>query len=105
MMLALFDPATDSVMEKVSVTAGGIFAAIYYAKEIFYPRKQSSQLDVNIVETLATKNELKEVERATKAEDAILHKRITDQGTNIQKTIAHIPHELMALLKNAGIIH
>ncbi len=101
-MLALFDPATDSVMEKVSVTAGGIFAAIYYAKEIFYPRKQSSQLDVNIVETLATKKELQDVECASIEEDKVLHKRITDQDRANNEKFQQLPMQIVTLLRNTG---
>jgi hypothetical protein len=99
MMLALFDPATDKSLETFSVTIGGLLAAVYYTKEIFW-RKDNKQLDVNIVETLATKSELQKLED----EDKILHGRITDQGMAFQRSLNDLPGQIVALLRNTGAI-
>ena len=38
MMLALFDPATDKSLSDLSLIAGGLLAAVYYGKEIFFKK-------------------------------------------------------------------
>ena len=104
MMLALFDAATDKSLSDISLILGGLMAAIYYGKEIFFPRKSVSPLDVNLVESLATKKELKEVEDDRKEEDRILHKRITDGRTQIDHTLRELPMQIVTLLRNTGTL-
>jgi len=43
MMLALFDPATDKSLTDISLIIGGLMAAVYYGKEIFFPRDKTPQ--------------------------------------------------------------
>jgi hypothetical protein len=40
-IFALFDPATDKAFETISVTIGGLLAAIWYGKQIFGKKEKS----------------------------------------------------------------
>lgn len=57
-LLALFDPATDKSLADISLIIGGLLAAVYYGKEIFFGRKKehvqisNQPLAVEIVEEL-----------------------------------------------------
>jgi len=101
-MLALFDPAADKTLETISVTIGGLLAAVYYGKEIFFPRQNPAVLDVRFVETLATKTDLANSVTKLELEDKVLHKRITDGRNDLDKTLRELPMQIVALLKNTG---
>lgn len=43
-LLALFDPATDKSLADISLIFGGLLAAVYYGKEIFFSKKEQVQI-------------------------------------------------------------
>lgn len=122
-LFALFDPATDAALEKFSLTIGGVLAAVWYAKQIFFgDGKQRVKVDqplaVTIVEEMHKRfaersefekhvvsntqrhaqlfNELDRIERA--ARDT-LDRRMTDLNEDRRQTLADLNSKLEEMRK------
>jgi hypothetical protein len=100
---SLTDIAPDWLRNMMLFVAA-LAATVYYIKEIFFGPKAPEQMNMKVVETLATKQELEKVETASKKEDAILHGRITDQAKEFNKSINELPMQIVTLLRNTGAI-
>lgn len=91
-LLALFDPATDKALADISLILGGLLAAVYYGKEIFFskgkehvqisPQPLAIQLVEELHEQFASKKAFEE-----------LAKNNTERHSQIFNTINRVERE------------
>jgi hypothetical protein len=92
MLLALFDPATDKSLSDISLIIGGLTAAVYYTKEIFWgkPAQIPNPLQTQKVWPSAT---IKELESAS----AEVNRRLAAHDTDLAALRELIRTELPAM--------
>lgn len=102
-ILALFDPATDQTLQMISLTVGGLLAAAWYAKQLFWGDNQSTKisnqpLDVRIVEALHDQFADKQIFEAHVRSNTDRHGQIFNRIEKVERDAREVMDKKFTLL-------
>jgi hypothetical protein len=123
-LFALFDPGTDKSLTDISLILGGLLAAVYYGKEIFFRKGTPQPLSVEVVKSLHLQfadkeifekhianntarhaqlfNQIDELAKETRIE---MDKRFTDLNDERRRTLEKLNEQYVFIRENISAIN